>query len=196
MSHLIHVARNDLHAVAAMVLLCAGLLLAVNASAQPIQGETLMVAEPDGYTIANSGRRGNAEVTQMVPTGQTVNDWTEMVTVQIYPNVNEFTFETYAAALEKRFKAACQGAEANALKRAQENGYDIEYWALDCRAKEGAHTPLITWFKMLRGNDRLYVVLKAFLTQPADEQIKATAQYLKNISVCDPRLKDRPCLAR
>lgn len=190
------VAHNRLHTAATMLLLCAGLLLAGSASAQPVQNETLMVAEPDGYTIANSGRRSNAEVTQMVPSGQTVTDWTEMVTVQIYPDVSAFTFNTYAAGLEERFKAACESAEAHALKRGQENGYDTEYWELNCRVKDGAHTPSVTWFKMLRGNDRLYVVLKAFLTAPSNEQIKTTAQYLKNISVCDTRLKDRPCVAR
>ncbi|WP_296224590.1 hypothetical protein [Ralstonia sp. UBA689] len=189
-------AHNRPHAAAAMRSLCAGLLLAGSASAQPVQNETLMVAAPDGYTIANSGRRNNAEVTQMVPSGQNVNDWTEMVTVQIYPDVNAFTFNTYAAGLEERFKAACESAEAHALKRAEKNGYDTEYWELNCQVKDGAHTPSVTWFKMLRGNDRLYVVLKAFLMEPSKEQIKTTAQYLKNISVCDTRLKDRPCVAR
>jgi hypothetical protein len=46
--------------------------------------ENLLVEVPPGYKIDFKDRNSDRLINEMVPSDQTVDDWTEMVTVQIF----------------------------------------------------------------------------------------------------------------
>jgi hypothetical protein len=39
---------------------------------------------PQGFKIGFQDKKGNVQISEMVPSSETVSDWTEMVTVQIF----------------------------------------------------------------------------------------------------------------
>jgi hypothetical protein len=62
------------------------LSLAGTASAQLVN-ENLLVEVPPEYKIDFKEHKANSLMNEMVPTGETVGNWTEMVTVQIFYNL-------------------------------------------------------------------------------------------------------------
>ena len=61
-------------------ILLAILLFSVPAHAQ-LKNENLLVTMPDGYVVGFQDKHARQQMTEMVPRGQSVKDWTRMVTV-------------------------------------------------------------------------------------------------------------------
>src|SRR5271166_779850 len=58
------------------------------AAAPEIRNEALLVDSPPGYKIGfQAQQQDRSRITEMVPTGETVESWTEMVTVQTFPGL-------------------------------------------------------------------------------------------------------------
>ena len=65
----------------------AGLLLAGGASAQ-LKDENLLQGMPAGYKIGFQERQGPIIITEMVPESESAEEWTEMVTSQLFIGQN------------------------------------------------------------------------------------------------------------
>src|SRR5258708_58831 len=81
------------------------LLLIPPASAQ-LKNENLLVEVPPGYKIDFQEHKPNSLMNEMVPTSETVNDWTEMVTVQIFYNLKT-TPDAFVSKMASGWTAAC-----------------------------------------------------------------------------------------
>jgi hypothetical protein len=182
-----------MNAVTSKCLLIAGLamLLAGPASGQ-MQNENLLVAVPDGYKIDFRDRNKEMLINEMVPVGETVNDWTEMVTVQIFYDL-KVTPESFQAQGREFWENSCPGSHYQPIANTVENGYPVLVWLQACPRNKQTGKPEHTWFKAIRGNDSFYVVQKAFKFEPSREQNTQWTQYLRKISVCDSRIAERAC---
>ncbi len=161
------------------------------ASAQLVN-ENLLVEVPSGYKIDFQEHKPNSLMNEMVPTGETVGNWTEMVTVQIYYNLKA-TPEQFAAKLASGWLAVCPGATSSSVASGDENGYPATVWLLNCPKNPASGKPEITWIKTMQGNDSFYVVQKAFKFTPSKDQVVQWMKYLRSVAVCDSRLPDRAC---
>ena len=168
------------------------LLPLVRPAAAQLVNENLLVEMPPGYKVGFRDKNNDRLMSEMVPANQTVDDWTEMVTVQIYYGLKA-TPEQFEARVEKGWLAACPGATANAVASAVENGYPMLLWLLNCPRNPDTAKPEMTWFKAIQGNDSFYVVQKAFKFAPSKDQVAHWMSYLKAVAVCDSRLADRSC---
>jgi hypothetical protein len=167
--------------------------LGVSAARADPENENLIVTTPPGYKVGFSDKKPNMLITEFVPAKETVENWTEMVTVQIFFGLKT-TPEQFMSDMEKRWRAACPNAEeAHTIANAPENGYPTTVWLLDCPKNPQSGKPEITWFKAVQGNDSFYLVQKAFRFEPSKEQITRWMGYLRNVSVCDARIADRAC---
>jgi hypothetical protein len=128
----------------------------------------------------------------MVPVAQTVKDWTEMVTVQVFHDLKA-TPEQFKARIDKEGPAACAGIESNPVAQGDENGYAYMVWLQSCPLNKATGRPEITWFKAIAGNDSFYVVQLAFKAWPSKDQITSWMHYLGSVKVCDTRLPQRAC---
>lgn len=187
----------------APALIAAGLLFGLaTASAQTsstnnqsLTDENLLVAVPDGFKIDFQQRNGDMLISEAVPVAQSVRDWTEMVTVQIFYDL-KVTPEQLKARIDKEGPAACADIESNRVAQGDENGYAYMVWLQSCPLNKATGKPEITWFKAIAGNDSTYVVQLAFKAWPSKEQITSWMQYLGSVSVCDSRLPERACPRR
>ena len=68
------------------VLQCVVILAAFAASAAraDLENENLLVTAPPGYKVGFSDKKPNMLMTEFVPAKETVENWTEMVTVQVF----------------------------------------------------------------------------------------------------------------
>lgn len=158
-----------------------------------LKDENLLQNLPQGYKIDFQTQQDNMLLTEMVPQAETVNNWTEMVTTQIYLGAKNISHDTFQAEMEKGWLAACKGGEVALIKKGTENGYAFSMWVQTCPNNPATGKPEDTLFKAIQGNDSYYVVQKAFRFEPTDEQIKRWVLYLRTVGVCDTRLTDSPC---
>jgi hypothetical protein len=165
---------------------------AAPALAEPI-GETLIVGPPPGYKIALRDNKNGQTTTEWVPAAETVNDWSEMVTVQIFHELNT-TPNSFMFNVERHWRAACPNAEdVEPIAKGLENGYPAQVWILHCPHNPSTNRPETTWFKAIQGNESFYVVQKAFKFSPNHEQVNRWIAYLKSMTVCDSRMKEHAC---
>ena len=176
-----------------MLRLLAFCLLLVLSPAFAFEGENLLAALPDGYKVGFQQKKGSAQITEMVPANETVQGWTEMVTVQVFNGMTGVTPDQFRDRMVQMWSGACANAVAGPATQAVENGYQIAFWMMSCPLNKDTGKPETTWFKAIQGHDSFYVVQKAFKFDPSKDQIVQWTRYLKKVAVCDTRLKARAC---
>jgi len=169
------------------------LVLLTSSPAFAFEGENLLVSMPQGYKVGYQQKKTNAQITEMVPSGETVEGWTEMVTVQVFTGMKGVTPDQFRTRMVTSWSNACANAVAGPPTRAVENGYRIAFWMMSCPLNKQSGKPETTWFKAIQGQDSFYVVQKAFKFDPSQDQIVQWTLYLKKVGVCDTRLKERAC---
>lgn len=155
--------------------------------------ENLLQNLPAGYRVAFQGRQGNMVISEMVPQAETVKNWTEMITTQIFFGLKNVTPEQFQDFMAKSWLAACKDGAVAPVAKGEENGYAFSIWIQSCPLNPATGKPEKTWFKAIKGNDSFYVVQKAFRFDPSDEQVVQWMKYFRSVIVCDSRLPDRAC---
>jgi len=157
-----------------------------------LENENLRVAMPAGYKVGYTNHTPKGVITEMVTAGETVENWTEMVTVQIFFGMKD-SVSGFRLRLEKLWAASCAGAKSAPVSAGIENGYVTTIWRQSCPLNKQTGKPEMTWFKAISGNDSFYVVQKAFKFEPAPEKAAEWVAYLNKVSVCDTRIPERKC---
>ncbi len=158
-----------------------------------LQDENLLVAPPPGYEVGYHAQNSEQLITEMVPKGQSVEDWSEMVTVQIFRSLSDVSPADFRAHMAKQWAVACPGSALAGSADATENGYTVASWTLNCRLNPDSGKPECALFKAIEGRDALYVVQKAFRYLPTAGEMDRWHGYLDKVQVCDTRRPDRAC---
>ena len=174
------------------VLIALFVVALTGATLAQLQNENLLVTMPQGFKIGFQDKKGNVQISEMVPSSETVSDWTEMVTVQIFFG-HKTTPAQFKDRIAKGWTSACPGGLAHPVSDDAVNGYPALIWVQSCEHNPKTGKPEITWFKAVQGNDSFYVVQKAFRFMPAQEQMTEALAYLGTVKVCDSRRADRAC---
>src|SRR3569623_1451744 len=86
-------------------------LLAIT-PAVAFEGENLLAAMPQGYKVGFQQKRGAKQITEMVPSGEPVDGWTEMVTVQVVNGLKGVSPDQFRDRMVKLWSASCADAIA------------------------------------------------------------------------------------
>jgi hypothetical protein len=167
--------------------------LALGAPAHALENENLLVSLPKGFKVGFQNRSARAMISEMVPEGQTVENWTEMVTVLIFFNLRDVSPAQYRARIEKLWAESCPGSTFATVKEGIENLYPTQTWTQKCPVNKQTGKPELTWFKGAQGNDSFYLVQKAYKFEPSAEQVAAWASFLDEVKVCDTCSPTQPC---
>ena len=163
--------------------------------ASALQDENLIVPLPAGFKVGFGTRQGQMQITEMVPAGETVQDWSSMVTEQIFYGRRNEDPKTFPTALDAGWRRACPGGSGQELKNVQENGYPVAIWMFLCPLNPATNKPESMWLKVISGADSLYSVQYAYRAAPTREMIPPTMAYLRQVLVCDTRAAPHPCPA-
>jgi hypothetical protein len=163
------------------------------AASAPLQDENLLVVVPDHFQIGNQRAQGPTIIAEYVPEGETVSDWSRMVTIQVFRNMKKFDPDRFADGLKRRWGAACAGSEVVKSKDGQENGYPFSLWVFTCPLNPATGKPENMFAKFISGDDALYSIQYAYRSALTKEKVAPAVTYLSSVRVCDSRLADRPC---
>lgn len=158
-----------------------------------LENENLLADIPAGYKIDYQAEQNNMIINEMVPQGESVNNWTTLVTVQIFLGETNTTPEQYQETMTQSWFNACQDSESYPVANGDENGYNFVLWQLYCPLNPSTQQVEYTYMKAIQGNDSFYLVQVAFKHEPSSDEITQWMNYLREVQICDTRIPDRAC---
>jgi hypothetical protein len=175
---------------AAIILICCA--AALSHAQSLLDAENLLFSPPKDFKIGFQSNRDNRLMTEWVPTAETVEDWTQMLTVQIYRGA-AVDSATFLQGVGKRYMDTCPGATAKGIFTGQVNGYVVSMLVLKCPKNPATGKPETTAFRVIKGNDALYSVQRAWRAVPSDQDVDDVMHALAKVTVCDTRAPEHPC---
>ncbi len=157
-----------------------------------IDAENLLFGPPPGFKIGYQSSHDNQSITEWVPSGETVEDWTQMATVQVFRHAT-VDAATFLQGIGKRWFSDCPESSAKGIFTGQVNGYVVSMLLLRCPKNPSTGKPETTAFRVIKGNDALYTVQRAFRTDLSDKDLDEAMHALAKVTVCDTRSPDHPC---
>jgi hypothetical protein len=172
-------------------------LLLACAAFQPAQAqlkdENLLAPLPAGFKVGYHESKGGMVIQEFVPANETVENWSEMVTAQIFLGQHDFDGVRVLGIIEQEWVKACPASKPNAISTARVNGYAAWNLFLQCPLLASTGKPETTFFRAVKGNDSFYIVQRAARSMPGQAQLNAMSQYLDTTTVCDTRKPEHPC---
>jgi hypothetical protein len=163
------------------------------AQAQQLKNENLLVGMPQGFKLGFKDSKNGMNMQEFIPTGETVHNWTEMVTVQVFLSRKDLQPTPFLAAMQKQWSDGCKGSTSTAVATGKVNGYDAASVLLRCPLLASTGKPETTMIKAIKGNDSFYVVQRAVRSVPTPERLETMKKYIESVSVCDSRLATASC---
>jgi hypothetical protein len=108
------------------------LWLASAPSQAQLKGENLLVAPPPGFKVGFKDSRNGMNMLEWIPASETVQDWTEMVTVQIFVKRADLDPGQFLRQLQTQWLAACKGSQPASISPTVVNGYAAASMTLSC----------------------------------------------------------------
>lgn len=166
-----------------------------------LQGEQLYVLPPQGWVPAFHDTQGNVELVEMVPQGQTMSNWSEMLMIQLITGKPTQTPEEVLKGQQEQIKQLCEDSGFGPVGPTKENGYDAAIQAMACTKSKKYGKGEVNLFKVIRGNERLYILNRAWRGEPFEkthlplpaETTKSWLAFMQQAIVCDSRDGQRPC---
>ena len=88
-----------------LLIVAALLASASSVLADALQDENLLLSMPAGFKSGYQASNGKEDIVEYVPTGETVEDWTKMVTVQVFHDAKNIDPEAFAANIADGWKS-------------------------------------------------------------------------------------------
>jgi hypothetical protein len=158
-----------------------------------LENENLLVEVPARFKIDHEAEQNNMIISEMVPQNESVNDWTTLVTVQIFLGMTDTSPQQYQQTLTESWFSACPDSGSFPVADGAENGYNFVLWQLFCPLNPSTQKVEYTFLKAIQGNDSFYLVQVAFRYEPTEEDITQWMNYLRDVQVCDSRILERAC---
>ncbi len=180
-------------AMKACVCFILAVFLAPASARAQLKDETLLQTLPPGYKFGLQKTQNALTVQEAIPENESLDNWTEMVTTQVFLGRRDLNPDQFRIMMEQRWSIVCKDSKFDDGKLGEEKGYPVLFWVMRCPLNPKTGKPEMTWLKAIKGNDSFYIVQKAFRFEPTQEQISRWLQYLQTVNVCDTRLPDRAC---
>lgn len=174
------------------------ILLPAVALAAPAQrgGEIVSFGTPPAdFETGYQASQGGQTIVELVPKGQTVQNWERMVTLQTFAGDTRSVID-FRRAVSDGWRSACPGGNTINLSEGQENGYPFALLQMSCEHNPQSGRPEYTWIKAMRGERALYVAQYAFRHLPSRAELTDAARRLRGMSLCDTRpgrARQHPC---
>lgn len=174
------------------------LIPAMSSAAQEPAAEKLNFGGvPENFELGfKDDKGGTTTMMEFVPKGQTVEDWQEMITLNIIPG-KRANLAQVRQFISSGWQKACPGGGVTNIREGRENGYPFALWQMTCQNNPQTGKPEFTWVKMMEGGNGLYSVQYAFRHVPDKQEVTRAVTYLRdNLGLCDTRpgeSKKHPC---
>ena len=172
-------------------LMLAAVMLPLTAQAAQAAERASFGEPPKDFKIGYQTQQNGMIMVELVPQKQTVDNWTQMITLQSMAGANPGV-TTFGNNLSTLWKNTCPESSFDTVLEGKENGYPFALWMIACENNPSSNQPEVTWVKTVQGNDGLYVKQYAFRYAPNYAEITNAMEHLHNLIVCNNSAK-HPC---
>lgn len=176
--------------------------LALPAAAQQgPSGERLLMSPPPGWTPMPTQRGDKVATTRILPPGQTPENYSEMLTVQVYPG-KEGDARGYVESVLAYSRANCEQVGPSPVSEASINGYPMASVTVACTKGKSTGAGGFALVQAIRGTDALYVVQRLWRGKPFSpdqplpvprEMLQDWSAFGRTVGLCDSRDNRHPC---
>ncbi len=160
-------------------------------SASGLKDENILMAKPDGYKTAFTERKNGVLVSEMIPEGENLDNWQDMLTLQVH-----FSRRLDLDYLEAFFTSSsiplCEESDGVLVGKGMENGYEYGMFIHSCSTTPTTKSEIVLT-KVVIGNDSSYFVIKSWRSEADQAEIVKWSRYMKGVQVCDSRIVERKC---
>jgi hypothetical protein len=100
-----------------------------------LAGEQLFVGIPNGWDEAWRQEHASQTIVEYLPTGQSVSDWSEMITLQEFPGTQVDPMG-YLQKVVAAFGEGCQATRHEGPRASVENGYPVALAYMECKGPD------------------------------------------------------------
>tara|TARA_E500000178_G_scaffold221437_1_gene218472 strand:+ start:511 stop:1527 length:1017 start_codon:yes stop_codon:yes gene_type:complete len=146
--------------------------------------EMLMGRPNNNFELGYENNTDDLLMTEFVPVGETVQDWSQMITIQSFIGYRPETLESFATRFTQLVINECSTSDQKIIWSDVQYGYDSLVLAITCQ--ENLNTGLPEWMlvKAIQGDDALYLVQKAWKYDPDDGELENWFEELGSFVVC------------
>jgi hypothetical protein len=155
--------------------------------------ENLLTPMPKGFKLGWSKIDSGLDYLEYVPAGETVENWTKLLTVQIFHKLGGLAPAKFAGKMALNWTSACSGGSTQILSETVENGYPILMQLQTCPLNPGSGQPESAMVKFIGGKDAFYVLQYAWRAEGGRDNITEATTVLSGPIVCDTREPAHPC---
>lgn len=155
---------------------------------------------PTGW-IEAFARRGDQEMVEYVPPGQTATNWQQKITLEIYHDLKNLPLDTLQRRAAQQNRDACAGVVEGKFQSGVNNGYPSAFWTLGCERNKASGLGETHYTKVIQGSGGLYILSQIWRTPAygkqgpniSPQEIDGAMTFLTSSVVCDTDSKQSPC---
>ncbi|NFV81428.1 hypothetical protein [Magnetospirillum aberrantis] len=184
-------------------ILAAALCLSAPAStmAQIQYGERLLMGAPAGWSTVPIQRGEKMVITRLFPPGEGETQWTQAITVQMYPNSDQ-SARAFIESIIAYSRDNCEAVGPGPVSETQNNGYPSATVTVTCTKGRASGMGSFALIQVIRGREGLYAVQRQWRgpafgrdQNPAfpPDMLKEWGEFARTVSLCDTRNRQHPC---
>lgn len=167
----------------------------------PPMGEHLLLDPPDGWSTVQVQRAEKMIIHRMYPPGQGQNQWTQSVTIQMYPSSDQMP-RAFVEGIIAYSRDNCEAAGPGPVTETLNNGYPQATVTVTCTKGRNSGMGGFALIQAIRGKEALYVVQRQWRgpafgrnESPAfpTNMLREWGDFSKTVSLCDNRDQRHPC---
>ncbi|MBI5163773.1 MAG: hypothetical protein HY985_07705 [Magnetospirillum sp.] len=169
-------------------------LLVLLAAAPAGAAERLLVPQFTGWTVVANVVEPGAELTDLVPSGESAAVWNRRTTVQAFRG-STLTATSVLDLVAMRDNEICDGVGAEPIRPAQVGGaVEAASRLIACARIKADGLPQVSVIHAVRGRDALYVLTRAWRSAAVPPgELAEWHGVLTMAALCDTRDSKRPC---
>ena len=146
--------------------------------------EMLMGHPNNNFEIGYEKYSDELAMTEFVPIGETVQDWSQMITIQSLIGYRPETLESFATRFTQLVIDDCSGSDQEIILSDVQYGYNSLLLSINCQENLNTGLPERILVKAIQGDEALYVVQKAWKYDPKDGELADWFYELESFIVC------------
>jgi hypothetical protein len=208
--------KTPRHALKLSLLAAVGVSLACAPVSAADTAERLVLEPypgPPAWHTVTDKREGLQHLGEQIPVDQTLDAYRDILTDQAFPQNRHVSPSDFLKGLFSRVSGSCDGPWVNGPAVRTEGGYAVAYGQAYCGRQKGKPFGVTMFFKVIQGDDALYVVQRELRVPPhanggmmtfSKDQLgeaqamlarQNTADHylLTSVYLCGPRATDTRC---
>lgn len=147
--------------------------------------QSRLVSPPlDGYVVAYEATAGKQSIREEIPEGETLLNWTSMVTTQRFEGTNQSALQLVQAMRESIVRS-CSDVSMSEPAELEHQGFEAASYSATCRRPASQGGPETFYLMAVRTSDALLVKQVAFRSDATRENVSWAVTVLRSAIVCD-----------